>query len=343
MDSTVADMSILFITNELCLDHFPGDKHPEQPDRLSAVLSSFQKIDFKDSVIEVLAEPIEETMLFDVHGEQMIKHLKDIHANGGGRVDEDTKMSSGSWLAACLAAGAGVQAINHLRDGNTDAAFCAIRPPGHHATPVQSMGFCLLNNVAITAKHLLSLGEKVLIVDYDAHHGNGTQDVFYADPNVLFVSFHQWPLYPGTGAMSETGSGEGEGTTLNIPLPAGATGDIYLHAWDEIVLPKVEKFSPTWLLLSAGFDAHRLDPITDLGLTSGDYSLLTSRIIQTVPPGHRLVFLEGGYDLKALELSTTAVLHALIGETVFPEPVSNGGPGSESVSKIIKLVKQNDF
>ena len=189
----------------------------------------------------------------------------------------------------------------------------------------------------------MSLGEKVLIVDYDAHHGNGTQDIFYSDPNVLFVSLHQWPLYPGTGSINEIGVGEGKGATFNIPLSAGTTGDTYLRAWDEIVMPTVEKFSPTWVLLSAGFDGHRLDPITDLGLTSGDFSLLTSRIIQTVPSGHRLVFLEGGYDLEALELSTTAVLHALKGETVLPEPVSNGGIGSESITKMIKLVKENEF
>ena len=343
MDSTVTYMGILFITNELCFDHLPGNKHPEQPDRLSAVLASFQRAEFKDEIIEILAEPVEENTLFDVHEEEMIHHLKSIHANGGGRVDEDTKRSSGSWLAARLAAGAGLQAINHLRDGNGEAAFCAVRPPGHHATPVKSMGFCLLNNVAITAKHLVSLGEKVLIVDYDAHHGNGTQDIFYSDPNVLFVSLHQWPLYPGTGSINEIGEGEGKGATLNIPLSAGTTGDTYLRAWDEIVMPTVEKFSPTWVLLSAGFDGHRLDPITDLGLTSGDFSLLTSRIIQTVPSGHRLVFLEGGYDLEALELSTTAVLHALKGETVLPEPVSNGGIGSESITKMIKLVKENEF
>jgi acetoin utilization deacetylase AcuC-like enzyme len=322
------------------MDHFPGNKHPEQPDRLEAVLAGFENSHIKESVTELVAEPVEENEIFKVHEQRMVHHLKEVHADGGGRVDEDTKMSQGSWLAARLAAGAGLQAIKYLREGDGEAAFCAVRPPGHHATPVQSMGFCLLNNVALAAKHLLSLGEKVLIVDYDAHHGNGTQDVFYSEPNVLFISFHQWPLYPGTGAMGEIGEGEGEGTTLNIPLPAGATGDIYLQAWDEIALPVVERFSPTWVLVSAGFDAHRLDPITDLGLTSGDYNLITSRIIETVPIGHRLVFLEGGYDLKALELSTTAVLHALTGETIFPEPVSNGGPGQETISQIKKSVQE---
>ena len=336
-------MSILFVSNDHCLDHVPGKTHPERPDRLKAVYSAFQKPELNESIIEILAEAIDEKIIFDVHEKEMVHHLKEVHANGGGRVDEDTKMSEGSWLAARLAAGAGLQAIRYLKKGIGDAAFCAVRPPGHHATTGRSMGFCLLNNVAIAAKQLSSLGEKILIVDYDAHHGNGTQDVFYSDPNVLFVSFHQWPLYPGTGALEETGIGKGEGTTINIPFPAGTTGDTYLQAWDELVMETVDNFKPTWVLLSAGFDGHRLDPITDLGLTSGDYSLLTSRIIQTVPPGHRLVFLEGGYDLKALELSTTAVLHALIGETVFPEPITNDGIGKEAIKQAISFKERNDI
>ena len=190
----------------------------------------------------------------------------------------------------------------------------------------------LVNNVAVAAALLADRGERVLIVDYDAHHGNGTQDAFYADPRVMFVSFHQYPLYPGTGALTEQGVGAGAGTTINIPMPAGATGDHYRRTWDDVLTARVEAFAPTWVLVSAGFDAHRFDPITDLGLSSGDYADLTLDIVKVVPPGRRIVFLEGGYDLDALAMSTAAVLRALAGERHHPETPTAGGPGAEAVA-----------
>src|SRR6185436_3501446 len=157
---------------------------------------------------------------------------------------------------AVLAAGAGLDAIDRLDRGDASAAFLAVRPPGHHATPTRAMGFCLLNNVAVTAAALAARGERVIILDWDAHHGNGTQDAFYDDPRVLYVSFHEHPLYPFTGKLHEAGHGAGAGSTINVPLPEGATGDVYLHAMDDLVAPAVEAFAPTWLLLSAGFDGH---------------------------------------------------------------------------------------
>src|SRR4029079_13307290 len=172
-------------------------------------------------------------------------------------LDPDTYAGPSSFDAARLAAGAGLTAVDALRAGRGDAAFCAVRPPGSHATAIESMGFCMISNVAVVAAALADEGERVLIFDYDAHHGNGTQAVFYEDPRVLFVSLHQWPLYPGSGRIDETGSGAGEGATVNIPLPAGTTGDVYLRAFDEIVAPIAEKFAPTWVIISAGFDAHR--------------------------------------------------------------------------------------
>jgi acetoin utilization deacetylase AcuC-like enzyme len=198
------------------------------------------------------------------------------------------------------------------------------------------MGFCLLNNVAVTARLLADRGERVVIVDFDAHHGNGTQDVFFADPNVLFVSLHEYPLYPGTGRHDEVGSGEGIGTTINVPLPRGATGDVELRAIDDIVTPAVERFAPTWLLVSAGFDGHRADPLTGLRLTSGDFADLVARVLPYAPPGHRLLFLEGGYDLEALRDSVAASLAAVLGTEHRPEPSSSGGPGADVVERTLR-------
>jgi acetoin utilization deacetylase AcuC-like enzyme len=205
------------------------------------------------------------------------------------------------------------------------------------------MGFCLVNVVAVAAAALAARGERVAVVDYDAHHGNGTQEAFWEDPRVLYVSLHQWPLYPGTGALDEVGGGAGVGTTVNLPLPPGATGDVYEAALDEVVLPLLEAWRPTWLLLSAGFDAHRDDPLTTMGLTSGDHGRLTARLAAAVPPGRCLAFLEGGYDLAALERSSAAALAALAGGALEPEPPSAGGPGRAVVDACRRLHQDGDL
>ena len=171
------------------------------------------------------------------------------------------------------------------------------------------MGFCLFNSAAVAAAALAERGERVLIVDYDAHHGNGTQDVFWEDGQVVYVSLHQYPMYPGTGGLTEVGDGPGRGATVNFPLPAGATGDVYLAAIDEVIVPLAESFDPTWLLLSAGFDAHRADPLTDMGLSAGDYATMTARLAALVPAGRRIAFLEGGYDLDSRGRLDTGVHH----------------------------------
>lgn len=192
------------------------------------------------------------------------------------------------------------------------------------------MGFCLLSNVAVAAAALADQGERVVIVDIDAHHGNGTQAVFYADPRVLYVSMHQWPLYPGTGAVSETGAGVATGTTLNVPLPPGSSSVAYLNALDEVVLPVATRFAPTWLIISAGFDAHRADPITDLGLTAADFAAIIARLVPLAPPGRRLAMLEGGYDLAALQHGTEVALAVLAG--IDPAELGATVSGSERPS-----------
>jgi acetoin utilization deacetylase AcuC-like enzyme len=271
-----------------------------------------------------------------VHPGRYLDAIEALSDAGGGHVDADTALSRDSFDVALRAAGAGLDAVARLEAGEADVAFCAVRPPGHHATPGRPMGFCLMNNVAVTAMALADRGERVLVVDYDAHHGNGTQDVFYADPRVLYVSLHQHPLYPGTGALGDIGHGEGIGTTVNLPLPPGATGDVYRAALDEVLVPLAEAWAPTWLLVSAGFDAHRLDPLTSLGLTSGDFADITVALRQLVGQGRCVLFLEGGYDLDALTACTGAVLGALAGGNFRPEEASSGGPGLDVVAAVVR-------
>src|SRR5215211_4930150 len=262
---TVDDM--LFVgADPRFADHDPGRGHPERPARLEAVHAGMaQAARDMGADTDALVTPlpprdatVEE--ITRIHTTRHVERLETLARHGGGSIDLDTAMSAGSWDAAVRAAGAGLAAADALAAEGDDAAFLALRPPGHHARPEGAMGFCLLNNVAITAAALSDRGERVLVVDYDAHHGNGTQEIFYADPRVLYVSFHEYPLYPGTGALDETGAGEGVGTTINFPLPAGATGDVMRTGIDEVVAPVLAEWRPTWLLISAGFDAHRADP-----------------------------------------------------------------------------------
>jgi len=243
-------------------------------------------------------------------------------------------VSAGSWEAAKHAAGAGLEAVAALERGDGDTAFCAVRPPGHHALESRAMGFCMVNNVAVTAAYLRDRGDSVLVIDWDAHHGNGTQAIFDDDPKVFYVSMHEWPLYPGTGRIDETGSGAGVGATLNFPFPAGTTGDAYLDAIDTVVEPIAERIRPDWVLISAGFDAHRDDPLTDLGLAAGDYADLTARVLSLAPPGRVIAFLEGGYDLDALRVSVAATASALVGGHIRPESATSGGPGRAVVDAV---------
>ena len=325
-------VTVLLLTHEKYLDHDLGRGHPERPDRLRSVLEGIEAAGLGDGIERAVPRPATRAELELVHDEGLVAMLARIGSEGGGWIDADTAMNDSSYDAALLAAGAGLSAIDRLDAGTADSAFCAVRPPGHHATPTRSMGFCLFNNVAVTAAALAARGERVLVVDYDAHHGNGTQDIFWSDERVAYASFHQYPLYPGSGGLREVGAAAGRGSTINLPLPAGATGDAFRAGVDDVLAPFAAAFDPTWLLISAGFDAHRADPITDLGLSAGDYAELTTALLELAPPGRRIVFLEGGYDLEALAASSAACVAALLGERLVPEPVTSGGPGREAIA-----------
>ncbi len=316
----------------------PG--HPERPERMGAVDRGVAASPVADDVQPMTPRPATVDELALVHDRSYLDALARFCSNGGGNLDPDTVARQDAWDVARLAAGAGLDAVERLRAGDADTAFLAVRPPGHHATPSRAMGFCLLNNVAVCAAALADAGERVLVVDIDAHHGNGTQDAFWDDPRVTYVSIHQHPMYPGTGMAGETGGPDAPGTTINIPVPAWTAGDVYRQAVDEIVVPIAERMAATWLLLSTGFDAHRQDPLTDLGLTSGDYHDLTARLLAVVPTARSIVFLEGGYDLAAVADSTAATLAALSGIDHRPEAVTSGGPSADAGAAVLSHVRR---
>ena len=324
---------LLIADDPIFREHDPGPGHPERIARLDAVGDGVRAAGAEDALVCLDPRDATRDELEAVHAPALLDRLEALSAGGGGSIEPDTVTSEGSWRAAVRAAGAGLAAVDALAEQRGEAAFLALRPPGHHATRHKAMGFCLLNNVAVAAASLADRGERVVVVDYDAHHGNGTQDIFWCDPRVLYVSLHEWPLYPGSGRLDETGDDAGAGTTCNFPLPAGATGDVYLRAFDEVIDPVVERFAPGWVLVSAGFDAHRADPLTGLALSAGDYAALVERAMALAPrPGRIAVFLEGGYDLDAVRDCASATVAVLAGADLpAPEAPTAGGPGAAVV------------
>jgi len=322
--------------SDACLEHTAGPGHPERPGRLTAAVAGIRSLGLGDDVLQWVGPRMatdEELAL--VHEPGFVGALRRFLEQGGGRIDHDTSAVGESLEAALRQVGAGLDAVERAQP-----AFCAVRPPGHHATSHQAMGFCLFNGIAVAAASLADQGERVLILDWDVHHGNGTQDIFYADKRVLYASVHQWPLYPGTGRIEETGEGDGLGYTVNFPVPVGATGDVFLAALD-VVEGLCERFEPAWVLVSCGFDSHRDDLLGSLGLTSGDYAALTRRCLELVAPGHTVLILEGGYDLDAVSNSAAACAAVLAGDGghIPAEPPTTGGPGLDVVRRVSEKIR----
>ncbi len=306
--------------------------HPEQQGRLFSVMDGVRDL-YLDDEIEFVGTPKAELEdLARVHSVDYLAELETFCNQGGGDLDPDTYARSDSFSAARRAAGAGLAAIAALERQGDGVAFIPVRPPGHHAERDRAMGFCLINNIAVSAASLAAKGQRVLIVDWDVHHGNGTQSIFWDDPNVLYVSTHQWPLFPGTGRAEEVGGPDAFGLTVNIPLPPGATGDVIRCAFDEVALPVVDRFAPDWVLVSCGFDAHREDPLGKMKLSSGDFAHLALLVQSYAPgPGRLALFLEGGYNAGALRSSTTATLGSLLNLPNDIEAPTSDGPGLEAV------------
>jgi acetoin utilization deacetylase AcuC-like enzyme len=300
-------------THKACLEHDPGSYHPESPARLGAVLKSLKTHEF--SPVDFREAPLATTeAIARAHRPEYVDHvLAAMPETGYVALDGDTTVSPGSREAALRAAGALCVAVDAVMAGEADTAFCAVRPPGHHAEAVTAMGFCVFNNIAIGVQHARQVHrlERVAVVDFDVHHGNGTQHIFERDKGVFFASTHQMPLYPGTGAASE----RGVGNVVNAPLPPGAGGSHFREAMRTTILPALEEFAPQFLLISAGFDAHEADPLANLRFATEDYAWVTGELCalaQRCCDGRVVSTLEGGYDLGALGASAAAHVQAMM-------------------------------
>lgn len=313
-------MKIALVYSPRYLEHDPGTWHPESPQRLRAIIEALKREGLWTDVLE--PEPAEMGEVMSVHSKSYIELLTEI-VKDNVSLDPDTPTRENTFEIALLAAGGALLAGRLVAEKRAKSAFALIRPPGHHASSNFGGGFCYLNNVAIMTKALQNVFERIMIFDFDAHHGNGTQDIFYNDPDVLYFSIHQVPLYPGTGRVEEIGDGRGRGFNINVPVPPGTGDSEYATIVEEIFRPIVEQFEPGMIAISAGFDGHIRDPLAQLELSSEFYGWMTQKVLEAAEKicGGRVVFvLEGGYDLKALGESVVNVIKALRG-TKFSKPV----------------------
>ncbi|MFC1951919.1 histone deacetylase [Chloroflexota bacterium] len=335
-----------YVYDPVYLKHDTG-RHVENAKRLEAIISHLEQTGLKQQLTPIKPRPatIEEVSL--VHHEQHISHIQEVARGGGGWLDADTVMSPNSYDTALYAAGGAIKAVEAVMDGEEASAFALVRPPGHHATPRRAMGFCLFNNVAIAAKYaLIRYGlERIFILDFDVHHGNGTQDTYYDNPQVLYVSTHQHPLYPGTGDIDETGTGAGEGATVNIPLPNGCGDAEYEQVFEQIIVPVAKRFNPRLILVSAGYDLHWADGLARMQVSISGFTQMV-RIIKELAGelcSGRLVFcLEGGYNLTVLAASVKATFDVLLGNPSIDDPL--GKPvhrfAIPSITDLIQLIKE---
>lgn len=339
-------MSIGYVYDPVYLRHDTGG-HPENAARLEAIIAHLGQTGLIRQLVAIEPRPASVDELTLVHERQHISLIEDVARRGGGWLDPDTFVSSGSYEAALYAAGGAVAAVEAVMAGEVSGAFALVRPPGHHATPNQAMGFCLFNNLAIAAASALAQYglERLAIIDFDVHHGNGTQATFNDDPRVLYVSTHEYPFYPGTGSINEVGRGVAEGTKVNVPLPAGCGDDEYIAVFSQVVVPVVERFQPQFILVSVGYDGHWADPLAMMQLSTSGFARL-AEIIKGLTErwctGRLVLCLEGGYHLPALAASVKATFDVLLNnkfeDPMGPAPRPFGAAGFNSLLKKVKAL-----
>lgn len=323
---------VLVARDPIFLEHRPHPGHPEREARLEALMDLPILAELGDIPVRA-AEPEE---LARVHDRAYIEQVRRTVEAGGAHLDPDTAVGPGSWRAALCAAGASIDLCEQLLDGRARAAMGLVRPPGHHATSSRAMGFCIFNNAAVAAQLATEKGKRVAVVDWDVHHGNGTEAIFYGRDDVLFVSMHQYPYYPGTGAMEDLGEGPGRGFTRNIPLGPGCRDADYMHVIDEVVCPRLDEYAPDLLVISAGYDGHRSDPLAGMILESSAYPQMALRLMHAAPHAPLLVLIEGGYDLNALRESVDLTLRALLDPD---QELESPGSPSPAVARQVQRVQ----
>src|SRR5438270_959653 len=341
-------MTTALIYDPIFLEHLTPPKHPERSQRLEMAIKVLEALDWlqRDGLVQIPPREATEDELAAVHDRAYIRQIKEVaeevarEAQQGGRKTRffatDTYISAQSYAAAIKAAGAPLTAIDAIMSGEVDNAYCLVRPPGHHALPDEAMGFCLFNNVAVAARYALDRYglERVMIIDYDVHHGNGTQDVFYTDPRVLYFSTHQAPFYPGTGDSDECGEGPGLGSTINVPLPATTGFETFEPVFRQVMAPAADRFDPQLILVSAGFDAHWKDPLGQMNISTAGFAQLTGIIIELAQYlcNVRLIMVqEGGYNLDAMGACVATCINWLLGDDA---AVDNLGPSPPTPFRI---------
>ena len=336
-------MSTGYLYSPLFLEH-SEEGHPESPERLEAIMELLNKSGLVARLVGIEPQPATDAQILAVHAPEHVARIQRVVAHGGGHLDPDTYVNIFSLDAARLAAGAAVRAVDAVMSGEVDNAFALVRPPGHHATRDAAMGFCLLNNIAIGAQHALDayhLG-RILIVDYDVHHGNGTQDIFYREPRVMFFTTHLYPFYPGTGNWNEIGSGDGMGYTINVPLGAGVGDRGYQQIFDELLFPLAERYRPQLVLASVGYDAHWRDPLALANLSISGYVSLARMLMELARElcdGRLVMLLEGGYDLGVLAQGVAATFRVLLGDEDIPDPIGSSDQREGELGDYVEHLK----
>jgi len=339
-------MKVGYVYDPVYLKHDTG-YHPENAQRLEATMAHLEETGLIEQLTQITPRPATVEELAYVHQASYVSHIQDAAVRGGGWLDGDTVISPDSYDAALYAAGGAIEAADAVINGRVNSAFALVRPPGHHATALAAMGFCLFNNIAIAARHALEKHklEKVAIIDFDVHHGNGTQEAFYSNPQVLYISTHQYPHYPGTGTIGETGSGAAKGSTVNIPLPSGSGDDEYRQVFEQIIVPVTRRFRPELILVSAGYDLHWKDRLAMMEVSTTGFAEMVQTIKELANElcgGKIVVTLEGGYNLKALATSVKATFDVLLGKPDIEDPL--GPPerrwAAPDISGLIQMIKE---